>query len=93
MTISHKEALKACGDLMPAECPRDEDLDMFLRAYLDARGLVMVPKGGCDEMREAASKAQGESDMAALRWEAPDDEVFSIVLAAISAAPDPFGGE
>lgn len=89
MTMTHKEAI----DFVMGDAPWDHDYDaakIQIRAYIEARGLVLVPSDGCDEMREAASKRQGESDYAALRWESPDDEVFSVVLAAISAAPDPF---
>lgn len=95
MTMTHKEALAKAIEAFYTEVDNldGSDMEAAIRAYLDARGLVMVPMDGCDEMREAASKRQGESDYAALRWESPDDEVFSVVLAAIAAAPDPFGDE
>lgn len=87
--MNHKEALDHAvvrSAMFPA--PNDEDLTKFIRAYLDARGLVMVPKDDVtDSMIVAGIKRSvswGRGEMGE-----PAEEV-AIFKAMLAAAPDPF---
>lgn len=80
MTMSHKEALESAVDaLLAAPLGRDGQMESALRAYLDARGLVMVSK---DTVTTAMLKA------------IYDVEAYSVsdgaIIAMLAAAPDPF---
>lgn len=81
---THKEALSAAQlawyngqtDLV---CERDNDgMEAAIRAYLDARGLVMVPRK-IDEEGAIAMALEGYTMFPRTLWKA-----------MIAAAPDPF---
>lgn len=89
MTMSHKEALRVAqetGRERAASMSQflalndlwDEQDTILLRAYLNARGLVMVPKEMTTPMIEVFYK----NNRLAAAWSA-----------MLGAAPDPFGGE
>lgn len=89
MTMSHKEALRAAREavrermasmsqFLSLEDLYDEQDEIQLRAYLDARGLVMVPREMTTPMIEVFFK----NNRLAAAWSS-----------MLAAAPDPFGGE
>jgi hypothetical protein len=93
--MTHKEAIKAAVDagegvasmLAPDEATRDEADDLvfiaMFRAYLDARGLVIVPKEPTQAMLDEVTAADqsepfSEMTMNGIYWQ------------MLAAAPDPF---
>ena len=80
MTMSHKEALRAAiRNFGNSNLPLEESVEGILRDYLDARGLVMVPKKPTGDMRYILER----------ECEYP----FATYEEMLAAAPDPFGGE
>ena len=80
---THKEALEKAMQAsigMGGSTCIEDDLDVAIRAYLDARGLVMVPKRPTEEMVRAGNMARmnviggydGPSPWSAMLAAAPD---------------------
>lgn len=63
-------------------------MEAAIRAYLDARGLVMVPKEPTDGMADAYWEQTGESEFMRERVKMRAGNMYHVMLAA---APDPFG--
>lgn len=95
--VTHKEAvieaIKACeiaSGMCSATTRSEEDAFLFaamLRAYLDARGLVMVPKEPTNAMADTYWLQTGESQLMRDRVKLRAVGMYRIMLAA---APDPF---
>lgn len=86
MTMTHKEALAfaaAKSIVTPGSTCIEDDLDVAIRAYVEARGLVLVPylptQAMLDEVT-AADQSEPFSDMT----------MSGIYRQMLSAAPDPF---
>lgn len=80
MTMTHKEALnKVRTHLVDYEVPTDRDLTEFIRAYIEARGLALVPK----KMTWTQNNALNGYCLSAA-------EANAVYDMALSAAPDPF---
>jgi len=80
MNMTHKEALDHASKIYFATMPElgsDADIEAAIRAYLDARGLVMVPKEPTSKMTRVA----GDNLFAGMD---------RLLVRAIAAAPDPF---
>lgn len=106
--MKHREALRAAREavrgrmasmsqFLSLEDLYDEQDEIQLRAYLDARGLVMVPKDDVtDEMIEAYDKAEWAKRADIMNphpteeYHAGGGPVGYGLRAAIAAAPDPF---
>lgn len=85
---THKEALRAAAKAVwerSGSILEDDDAETCIRAYLDARGLVMVPHMATNDMIAAADKDERERKA----WGASINpgHTYSAMLAA---APDPF---
>lgn len=79
--VTHKEALaEAMTTLLTTVDSAEPQLEAAIRAYLDARGLVMVPKEPTDGMINAVHRG-----LAVSRGHAE-----AIAEAVISSAPDQF---
>lgn len=62
MTMTHKEALReAAGRYWesPIRERKLEDMEAAIRAYIEARGLVLVPSEATPEMRKAGESWSG----------------------------------
>jgi len=83
MTMTHKEALHAACDVHDASqdmCGLD-GMEAAIRAYLEARGLVMVPREPTEEMLSAVWSIRQSNGL----------RVASVCYdAMLAAAPDPF---
>jgi len=96
MTMTHKEAI----DRVMGDSPWDHDYDAAkkqIRAYVEARGLALVPRDDVtSEMIAAYDKAEWlkRSDMMSPtpteEYEAGGGPIGYGLRAAIAAAPDPF---
>lgn len=86
MNMTHKEALLVARSHLWGEANdvcEDVTLTDFLRAYIEARGLVLVPKEPTARMVEDAREAhEGEHYLP-----------YSLYTAMLAAAPDPFKDE
>lgn len=86
MTMTHKEALEVAVDAYwqseAAFCI--DDMEAAIRAYVEARGLVMVPREPTGKMRAAQALAEASY--------ATDSDADSYA-AMLAAAPDPFTEE
>lgn len=81
MTMTHKEAI----DRVMGDSPWDHDYDAAkkqIRAYIESRGLVLVPKEPTGKMRAAQALAEASY--------ATDSDAGRIYRAMLAAAPDPF---
>ena len=76
---THKEALKKADHVLATMRHNGslKDLEDAIRAYLEARGLVMVPK-------------EPTADMHSVLWREGCEFPFEIYRAMLAAAPDPF---
>lgn len=86
MTMSHKEALRVADSTLAKmqHFGSLKDLEAAIRAYLDARGLVMVPRVGTPAMYRAGIEANV----------GPRSTVHGYIYEAmLAAAPDPFKEE
>jgi len=97
MTVSHKEALRAAREVVRERMASmsqfltlsdmwDEQDEIHFRAYLDARGMVMMPTLPTQAMLDevtAPDQSEPFSDMT----------MSSVYRQMLAAAPDPFGGE
>lgn len=91
MSMSHKEAIRearvavrehiaSMPELLDLGERYDEHDTIFLRSYIEARGLVLVPKVPTPKMVDDARDAhEGEHYLP-----------YSLYTAMIAAAPDPF---
>jgi len=89
---THKEGMNK-AILVSSRCPSPHPYDKMeasLRAYLDARGLVMVPKEPTQDMVDAYWTQSGESREMKDRTLIRSLRYYEAFLVA---APDPFGGE
>ena len=86
---THKEALDKAGYAFDWNKHGDwpEDFTAAIRAYLDARGLVMVPKEPTHDMADAYWEQTGESELMRERVKMRAMNMYYVML---SAAPDPF---
>lgn len=80
MTMTHKEALDVAMDRAGVTV-FEEDYDALIRAYIEARGLALVPK------TISAGGPLYEAVCDYVEW---PTAFWNDMLAA---APDPFGGE
>lgn len=82
MTMTHKEALAKAIEAFYTEVDNldGSDMEAAIRAYIDARGLVMVPKKATSKMTRVA----GDNLFAGMD---------RLLERAIAAAPDPFTEE
>lgn len=73
--MNHKEALLIACEAYDNTATHFYGIEAAMRAYMTARGLVMVPKEPTEKMRDEAGYFEGPI----ARWKA-----------MIAAAPDPF---
>lgn len=77
MSMGNKEALAAAfEEFLGCEDGPNESMETAIRAYLNARGLVMVPRVATQDMREAGGE-----------WSILPEAVWSDM---IDTSPDPF---
>jgi hypothetical protein len=91
MTMTHKEALRVARDyLVQYETPTDADLTELMKSYLDARGLVMVPREPTEGMRaEFFRNNRLNAAWSAMLAAAPDPFVEGVCAAGNGTAPPP----
>lgn len=86
MSVTHKEALRFATEAWLEPVSEHQSLnskmEAAISAYLDARGLVLVPK-------EPTLDMQG----AALRYVGRQKQTRDVYRAMLAAAPDPFAEE
>lgn len=90
MTMTHKEALAKAIEAFYTEVDNldGSDMEAAIRAYIEARGLVMVPKEPDDCMIEAGYEEKLDRNSYGMAATASD-----IYTAMLAAAPDPFKEE
>lgn len=82
MTMTHKEALRVAAEKsigMPGSTCVEDDIEAAIRAYIEARGLVLVPK----KMTWTQNNALNGYCLSAA-------EANAVYDMALAAAPDPF---
>jgi len=96
--MNHDEALRAA--MKPHWFPTEEhvpgkmieelvqEATDVIRAYIEARGLALVPKVATEEMLDASWALTGESSHMRSRVHSRMNRHYNAMLAA---APDPFG--
>lgn len=109
MTMTHKEALRVAAEKsigMPGSTCVEDDIEAAIRAYVEARGLVMVQKDIGDafsnsslpkRMIDAGYEVLEQCDVDLMNSTGPDwdygMQAVATFRAMLAAAPDPFTEE
>lgn len=86
MTMTHKEALARANSAYLWPPSIAGNMQSAIHAYIEARGLVLVPREATDAMLISGASSRTADE----RFETGDDTLAPEWQAMLAAAPDPF---